>query len=599
MTNLQRATESDWAFIPELWANHGRFVPRLSPSEWSEANIHFGYCKSPPLDKFDLNLTPYMREPIDNFAIPGALQMDLCWPPQSGKTLVWMAGCLYEMANDPAPAIIVYSNDDMARDMSTDRMIPLLKSVKQFEHELKAPFALRKDCYQLAESNTWFTGSGSAASLASRSARRAVADETDKWMPLPKEANPLDLLRHRTKTYTKTKGLVVVCTPTVTTGVIWQEYLKGSMAEWYWPCLKCGHYQRPNTKYLQWNRDKSGDVIENSIKFICEKCKHEHSELDKPKMNLRGKWIHKYENRKKYHRSYHLTAIASPFVPWPEIARAKQEASIHANPEKQQDFDNAILAIPFSPRQHIKDGLISAIDKHKTDYSLFDIKPELRGMFMAVDTQDDGFYWIIRALTANADKHLIAYGFAETLQQLTREWNVEREGKMPMLGIIDQGGHRTKEVTAWVQKMKYWWKYRGESRISIRQRMSKEDALLILAKPHIYKSDLLYYIYTAIERGLPGYWYLPSDLSNEYCRQLVAYSPDRTKKNGNEFEQWVSHSKQDHFFDCEKMWLVIAEFAQQQLKDNEWWRPDESTPSKKLQKPKPRKPTVPLYLDDY
>ena len=579
--------------LTEQW----RFAPRLKPAEWAERNLSFGYCKSPPVDKFDLKLTPYIREPIDNFALPGALQMTLCFPPQSGKTLVWMAGRLWEIANDPAPGIIVYSNDDMAKDMSTDRMIPLLKSVKQVKQELRAPFAIRKDCYQLAESMTWFTGSGSAASLASRSARTVIADETDKWMPLAKEADPLDLLRHRTKTYSKTKRVIVVCTPTVKTGVVWQEYLKGSMAEWYMPCLECGHFQRPNTQFLQWERDATGDVIENSIHFLCEKCGYKHDEKEKPKMNLQGKWIHKYPKRKAFHRSYHLTALASPFVSWPEIARAKQAASIESSPEKQQDFDNAILAIPFSPRRHITSGLMSTLNKHKTDYEVVDIRDELRGMFMAVDTQDNGFYWTIRAVLANGDKHLINHGFADSFKALTIQWNVEYYGKLPMLGIIDQGGHRTKEVSDWVSKMKHWWKYRGESRISIRQRLSRNDPLLILAKPALYKSDLLYYIYSAIDRTMPGYWYIPANVDDDYCRQMIAISPDMTKRDGHEYEKWISHSKQDHYFDCEKMWLVLYEYAQEQLKHNEWWRPDVRVKVEPKQHVV-RKPSVPMF-DEY
>ncbi len=241
---------------------------------------------------------------------------------------------------------------------------------------------------------------------------------------------------------------------------------------------------------------------------------------------------------------------------------------------------------------------MSTLNKHKTDYEVVDIRDELRGMFMAVDTQDNGFYWTIRAVMANGDKHLINHGFADSFQEITRQWNVEYYGKLPMLGIIDQGGHRTKEVSDWVSAMKHWWKYRGESRISTRQRLSRNDPLLILAKPSLYKSDLLYYIYTAVDRTMPGYWYIPADIDDDYCRQLIAISPDMTKRDGQEFENWTSHSKLDHYFDCEKMWLVLYEFAQEQLKENEWWRPDSRVKVKAKKQQVVRKPSVPMY-DEY
>ena len=453
MISLKNRLTADSVLI-KFFCSQARLTPKLSPSEWCEENVHFGYCKSPPVERLDLSLTPYIKEPLDNFAFDGPLQMDLCFPPQSGKSLVWMAGMLWTMANDPGPGIIVYSNDDMANDMSSDRVIPLLRSVNQFEQELKSPFAIRKDCYQLSESNTWFTGAGSAASLASRSARRVIADETDKWIALQNEADPLDLLRHRTKTYPKNKLIMVVCTPTTKTGVIWIEYVKGSQAEWHWPCLKCGHLFKPNTQYFKFDRDESGEVIEGSPRFVCPECDKEHYETDRDKINVSGRWIHRHKERMNYHRSYHITAMASPFVGWMDVARERVASSVASDPKKQQDFDNAVLAIPFSPRRNIEKGLLATLNKHKTDYSLIDIENTLTGMFMAVDTQDKGFYWLIRAVIGNHDTFLIDCGYAPDFDDIEEEWNRERYGRLPLLGIIDQGGHRKKEVTAWERRNK-------------------------------------------------------------------------------------------------------------------------------------------------
>ena len=570
----------------------------LCPSEWCEKNIHFGYCKSPPVDKLDLKLTPYMVEPLDNYALDGLEQMSLAFIPQSGKSLIWMGGMLWAMANDPGPGLIVYASDEMATDMSTDRVVPLLRSVPQFEQELKAPFAVRKDCYQLSESSTYFTGSGSAASLASRSVRRPVADEVDKWLPIPNEAEPLDLLRHRMSTYVGKSFLVVVCTPTLLTGVIWVEYKKGSMAEWYWACLECGHRFRPNTQYFKFDRNDVGDVISDSPRMVCPKCEHIHKEADRYELNMSAIWQHTHKSRMATHRSYHITALASPFVPWKRIAEKIVEASANtADPKKQQDVDNAILGIPFSPRRNTEKGLLATLNKHKTDYTMIDIEGRMRGMFMSVDTQDNGFFWIVRAVMDNKDTFLIDIGFVHDTEGLEEEWERERFGRLPMLGIIDQGGHRTKEVTKWVRKMKYWYRYRGESRYAQRWITARTDALLIHAQSRTYQSDLLFHIYTVIGRDIEGYWYLPADISGEYLKHIVAISPDLKKKNGDEYENWVSHSKNDHFFDVEKMWLVIYDMAMKKLKENEWYQPltESSDGSKKIVTPPKRVAKVQMY----
>ena len=575
--------------------------PPLSPSEWCEKNIHFGYCKSPPVDRFDMDLTPYLRELIDNYARSGLEQVSVCFIPQSGKSLSWQAGMLWGMANDPGPGLIVYPNDDIAEDISTDRVVPLLRSIPQFEQELKAPFAVRKDCYQLSESITHFTGSGSAASLASRSVRRPVADEVDKWLPIPNEAEPLDLLRHRMSTYVGKSLLVVVCTPTTKNGVIWVEYLKGSMAEWYWLCIECGHRFRPNTNYFKFDRNDVGDVISDSPSMVCPECGKVHKEADRYELNLGARWQHTHKSRMATHRSYHLTALASPFVPWKRIAEKIVEASANtADPKKQQDVDNAILGIPFSPRRNVEKGLLNTLNMHKTDYTMIDIEGRMRGMFMAVDTQDNGFFWTIRAVMDNKDTFLIECGFAQDFEQLEEEWSTERLGRMPMLGIIDQGGHRTKEVTKWVRGMKYWYRYRGESRYAQKWVMSRSDALLINALSRSYQSDLLFHIYTVIARDIEGFWYIPADVSGEYLKHIVAISPNLGKKNGEEYEEWISHSKNDHFFDCEKMWLVIHDMAIKQLKPNEWYQPltEDADGNKKVIEKVKRKAKVPMY-DEY
>jgi len=243
--------------------------------------------------------------------------------------------------------------------------------------------------------------------------------------------------------------------------------------------------------------------------------------------------------------------------------------------------------------------LLATLNKHKTDYSLIDIESTMRGMFMAVDTQDKGFYWVVRAVVGNQDTYLIDCGYAQDFDILEAEWNKERFGRLPLLGIIDQGGHRTKEVSKWVKAHKYWWKYRGESRISQRWKASNNDPLLILAQSKLFQSELLYYIYTAIQREIDGYWYLPADIDDMYCKHIISISPNNRKQNGEEYEEWVSHSKTDHFFDCEKMWLVIYDLALKKLKEKDWYQPlkGEKEAGQAVQ-PVRRVAKVPMY-DEY
>jgi hypothetical protein len=53
----------------------------------------------------------------------------------------------------------------------------------------------------------------------------------------------------------------------------------------------------------------------------------------------------------------------------------------------------------------------------------------------------------------------------------------------------------------------------------------------------------------------PGAWYLPSDTTDDYCKQIVAEA--RVKKPTGQPE-WIARSRENHFLDCEALQAGLA-----------------------------------------
>jgi len=91
---------------------------------------------------------------------------------------------------------------------------------------------------------------------------------------------------------------------------------------------------------------------------------------------------------------------------------------------------------------------------------------------------------------------------------------------------------------------------------------------LILANPKQFGGDLLYYIYTQNKRD-NNYLFFPPDLSDVYIEQISSWKEDKNVKDGDQYENWKPTGP-DHYFDCEKMMLVLIEFARKTLTDKQW-----------------------------
>jgi phage terminase large subunit GpA-like protein len=85
--------------------------------------------------------------------------------------------------------------------------------------------------------------------------------------------------------------------------------------------------------------------------------------------------------------------------------------------------------------------------------------------------------------------------------------------------------------------------------------------------------------------GQPGAWYLPGDIAEEYCKQIVAEARVR-KPSGR--PQWVQRARENHYLDCEAMQAAASHLLNVHLIRGP--DPDEPPPSHASLSSEPPKP---------
>src|SRR5260221_4732559 len=173
-------------------------------------------------------------------------------------------------------------------------------------------------------------------------------DEVDR-MPMSsgREGDPLSLASKRTSTYWNAKQIITGTPVDLDTSKIHKSYLAGTMEEWFIPCSTCGHFQVMTFERLDFK----------SLEHKCENCKKSFDQVTWLASSQNGEWragqlVDQY-GRPLTTRSFHLSALVSPWVQWQDIVAEFLEGTRLA---KQGDittlksWQNTVLAKPWESR---------------------------------------------------------------------------------------------------------------------------------------------------------------------------------------------------------------------------------------------------------
>lgn len=386
---------------------------------------------------------------MDRFTDPIIEKIVLCFGAQLGKTETELNMIGYALDQTSSPTMMVYPTDTIAKFASDKRVQPMIKSVKSISDK----FDENSKLLELDFNNGNYmvlVGANSPSSLSSRSIKYLFFDEIDKYPAFAgKEADPIKLATERTKTFVD-KKIVMVSTPTVESGNIWQAFMSANeRRQYYVPCPHCGVSQVLKFKQIKWPEEHNDnvDMIRDTAYYECEHCGERIYDKHKMEMLRRGEWRAVNESQSKVRSvSYHLSSIYSPWVTFGDVAYEFKNSK--DTPATLMNFINSWLAEPWKSS---KTKSTQNLEFTQSNYPCGVVPDKALLLIASVDVQLDHFWWEVRAYAPGVKSYLIDYGQASTWEDLeeiiiNREYPSEYgESRQVMKAGIDSG-FRTDEV---------------------------------------------------------------------------------------------------------------------------------------------------------
>lgn len=370
-----------------------------------------------------------MRQPHQWFSDPEVTQITGAKSVQVGGT-TWLADCvMYAIAEDPGPMMYVTSTAENGKSWVERELQPRVEDCAAVR-ELKPD---DEDDYKKMEMHfksctLRIVGSNSPANLASRPIRYLFCDEVDKWpADTGSEASAFDLARARTTRYEHIRKVLVISTPTVDTGCVWKEFLRGSRHKYHVPCPHCNRAfelkfdctKDGGVRIPAHARNKSTgewdlDIVERDTVYICPGgCVITQDEA--PAMIRQGAWVQTNMSAPRGHISWHISALYS--MAWGSMA--KEFIQKKGTVGGLHDFYNNFLGLPF--QRQASAVTLSSVEKVR-DASMpyllgqLPIKPLM--ISMAVDVQQAEFWWGICAWSEDNRCYLLDYGQSPSYEDL-------------------------------------------------------------------------------------------------------------------------------------------------------------------------------------
>ena len=549
------------------WANTRFQLPRESTSEYGQ----FRSSRTPMVEDILLELSPQSKTQV---AV-------LVKPAQFAGTTVVTIFLLGMVCISPGPSLCIMPTDTKARSFSKKRLatsiklMPDLSGVIQDTRTRDSGNTILEKTYP--GGNILLTGANSGASYRQESIKYLVLDDFDDFeLDIEGEGSSDELADRRTGSFPGRK-IYINSTPTTKgDSNIERVFENSSQGFFNIPCPICGFYQylvwgeKDGDHGIKFERDEAGEIID--VYYVCINCHGRIDETDKPWMAENGVYIHKYPSRKT--KGFIYSGLLTPHGwvnDWEYIARKYVEAAAAyktGNPAPMKTWKNTLMAEWYEPAG---DRNISEIDLLKDDRPSGLVPSEgVNALIGGIDTQDDGFWYVIRGYGAFLESWLINYGFIDSLEGLEKiifgsTYKDVAGNEYPVaFSFQDAMGHRTAEVYEFIH---------GRAGIFASQGVPRKGPTITISKINHYpgtnkeipggiklarvnSSHYKDFLSTKIKvnPALPGAFHLHSEIASDYKNQMTA-------EFINEKGLWeCPKNKANHLWDCEYLCLAAADY---------------------------------------
>ncbi|NCC16559.1 MAG: phage terminase large subunit family protein [Clostridia bacterium] len=517
-------------------------------------------------------ITPYLIGIMDAFNDPYLQEINFVKPTQVGGTEALLNMLGYIIMQSPAPTMIVYPTDDLAKDTSRDRLQPSLLKTKEIAEKFR-----KNESKELALKfygmNLYLRGAGSPSKLASKSIKYLFFDEIDKLGGASKkEASPYNLAKERTRTFTFSKKIFTTSTPTLKTNYVWMLHESADEQKQYFvQCPHCGNWITLVFKQIKFPKGEKmspSDRAKEAV-YLCQECGGEISDKEKYQIIQQGEWrtVNKTCSGRARSISFWLNALYSRFLTWEEIAL--EFLNSEGDPERLQNFVNSWLAEPWeNTNLRTSEDLVMEC---QTDYEEFEVPDWAKLLTGGIDVQKDSIYWSIRAWGDFMTSQNIAHGQARDMEDAERIMGIpyrkrNGEGYLVSLTLIDSGDQTDRVYDFCVKNQDWVLPCKGRSAMEGNYRISTINKAgsaatgmaLVLIDVGKYKDMIAARM---LRKQGEGAWMVYQGCDMDYACQVTSEHKitERGKTQNNQI--WVKKTTHadNHYLDTEVYAAAAAE----------------------------------------
>lgn len=551
--------------------------PKLTVSQWAEQYRELD-ASSNIQGRWSNDATPYLVEIMDCLNDPVVREIYFCKASQIGGTEALINMLSYVITMAPGPSMIVYPTDDLAKEVSNNRLRPAFRTTKEVRRLFRETKSKELEL-KFAAMTLFLNGANSPSKLASRPIKYLFFDEIDK-MPgaSKKEASPYNLAKERTKTYISQRKIYACSTPTLRNNYIWNLHSNCEEVRHYFvPCPQCGAMIELKFKQIIFAKDDEKTMsVEERAKtavYVCQECGCEIKDAEKPRMLREGRWIavRKRGIGKPKSVGFWINSLYSTFLKWSDIA--EEFLKDKDDPEELQNFTNSWLGEPWEETK-LKTSEDTVMER-QTDFPEFMVPPWTKFITAGVDVQETSLYYVIRAWGEFTTSQLITHGqvlhFADIEEIMNREFETEDGRRMVVrLAFIDSGWQPDATYDFCLNNSDWALPVKGssnpmQSRYKI-SKINKEGSMaygmqLIMVDGGQFKDSI------ASRMRRPngnGSWMVYQGIDEEYCKQVTSeHKVSERQANGQVRLVWKEkHSHADnHYLDCEVYAMAAAEMC--------------------------------------
>ena len=523
---------------------------------------------------------------------------------QMGKTEMVLNLIGHRIDDDPVPVLYIAPTKSFVENVIDPRYKAMVRSCASLQ-EKRGPGAKEKTTQkEIAGVKVRFAWAGSATELAGDPACLVFVDERDRMADSTEgEGDPVTLADARHSTYPDGQT-VVVSTPTMGTvdteidpetgleffgkgdevqSATWKLFQEGTCYHWAVPCPHCDDFFIPRFKYLQWPEGATPAEVKEKVKMVCPQCGTLIDQSLKDSMNARGVYVapgQKIDHDGTVHgdpppsdtASFWVSGLMSAWRTWGDRAQAFLRAVRSGDPDRIQ----AVINTGFGELYTLKGEApeLDVVKSLRQPYRSGELPTSnARKIFLTVDVQKNGLYYVVRAWGAELESWKIESGFiagptdGDLVWSDLEQFKDEHYNGLPIDRCFIDSGYRTQFVYVFCRKHKQWaFPTKGRDTIDATplQRakldIAPQSGRRMAGGLGIYHVNTDYFkrwVHERIERDpdLPGGWHLPEDATDDYCRQIVSEARS-VKPSGTVV--WIKIYKDNHYFDCEVLQVAAA-----------------------------------------